>query len=388
MVEGKQINIRKGVSQSTDPALAAKDLYDAIHQSGITLAVFYCSPDYNLDTLASELARHFGDANLIGCTTAGEITPNGYLHGSLTGVSIASEQFEAITACIDELDSFGFAQGGELSHAMLSRLGQEGKDPTADNTFGFMLIDGLSLREEIITSALHGALGDIPLFGGSAGDGTDFHKTFIYHNGEFRQGRAVFSLIRTSLPFMVFKNEHFTATEEMLVVTAADVKRRIVYEFNAEPAADEYARLLDMSVDQLSPAVFATHPVVIRISGQNFVRSIQKVNPDHSLTFYCAIDKGIVMRLARGGDLVDDMQQMFEEIRERIGAPQLIISCDCILRRLEIEQTGIYENVNRLAITNNMIGFSTYGEQFNGMHVNQTLTGVAIGAMQTAGENE
>ena len=25
------------------------------------------------------------------------------------------------------------------------------------------------------------------------------------------------------------------------------------------------------------------------------------------------------------------------------------------------------------------VGFSTYGEQFNGIHVNQTLTGVAIG---------
>ncbi|MDI9750570.1 hypothetical protein QM285_22475, partial [Stutzerimonas stutzeri] len=26
-----------------------------------------------------------------------------------------------------------------------------------------------------------------------------------------------------------------------------------------------------------------------------------------------------------------------------------------------------------------VIGFNTYGEQFNGMHINQTFTGVAIG---------
>jgi hypothetical protein len=30
-------------------------------------------------------------------------------------------------------------------------------------------------------------------------------------------------------------------------------------------------------------------------------------------------------------------------------------------------------------MANNAVGFSTYGEQFNGIHVNQTLTGVAIG---------
>ena len=29
---------------------------------------------------------------------------------------------------------------------------------------------------------------------------------------------------------------------------------------------------------------------------------------------------------------------------------------------------------------NNVVGFSTYGEQFEAMHVNQTFTGVAIGS--------
>ena len=376
-------NIRKGVSQSPDPVLAARELYDAIYQTDIAFAVFFCSPDYDLNILASELTRHFGNINLIGCTTAGEITPKGYLHGSLTGLSLASEKFEAVTVCIDNLNDFGFAQGEKLGRTMLSSLKRDGKDPSAKNSFSFMLIDGLCLREEVITSALHAALGEIPLFGGSASDGVDFRKTFVYHQGNFRQGRFVFSLIRSSLPFMVFKSENFTATEKMLVVTAADEKHRIVYEFNAEPAADEYAGLLNINVEQLSPAVFATHPVVIRIGGQNFVRSIQGVNSDHSLTFYCAIDTGIIMRLAQGENLLDDMEQMCNEIREKIGPPALIISCTCILRRMEIEQTGIHEDINKLAISNNMIGFSSYGEQFNGMHVNQTFTGVAIGATQT-----
>ena len=30
---------------------------------------------------------------------------------------------------------------------------------------------------------------------------------------------------------------------------------------------------------------------------------------------------------------------------------------------------------------NNVIGFSTYGEQINAMHLNQTLSGVAFGEM-------
>jgi hypothetical protein len=33
---------------------------------------------------------------------------------------------------------------------------------------------------------------------------------------------------------------------------------------------------------------------------------------------------------------------------------------------------------------NNVIGFSTYGEQFSAMHLNQTFTGVALGRRAVA----
>ncbi len=50
-----------------------------------------------------------------------------------------------------------------------------------------------------------------------------------------------------------------------------------------------------------------------------------------------------------------------------------------MLRLLEIEQKGIKAKIGQIMTDNNVIGFSTYGEQFNAMHVNQTFTGVAIG---------
>ena len=37
--------------------------------------------------------------------------------------------------------------------------------------------------------------------------------------------------------------------------------------------------------------------------------------------------------------------------------------------------------VSELLAANRVVGFSTYGEQFNAMHVNQTFTGVAIGLL-------
>jgi hypothetical protein len=47
---------------------------------------------------------------------------------------------------------------------------------------------------------------------------------------------------------------------------------------------------------------------------------------------------------------------------------------------LEIFQTGLKERVETIFRQNNLIGFNSYGEQFHGVHVNQTLTGIAIGA--------
>jgi hypothetical protein len=104
------------------------------------------------------------------------------------------------------------------------------------------------------------------------------------------------------------------------------------------------------------------------------------VNEDESLTFFCAIDEGIVLTVAEGLDIVENLREALAEARRQVGEPRLIIGCDCVLRRLEIERKALDAEVSGLLAANRVVGFSTYGEQFNAMHVNQTFTGVAIGA--------
>jgi len=379
MLDTDTLRIRKGVSQSLDPETAARELHAAIGQENVSLAFFYCSPQYDLEALGRELARRFAGVNLIGCTTAGEITPEGYLDGALTGASISSDDFTAVTERIDGLSAFEFADGARTSELLVAELDKRGKTPSPRTTFGFLLIDGLSLQEEVVISALSRSLGNMPLFGGSAGDGVRFGETFIYHDGAFHTDAAVFTLVVTTHPFEVFKTEHFIATDDKMVVTGADVGRRIVMEINGLPAGREYARMVGLEVDKLTPMIFATYPVVVKVGDDYFVRSIQKVNEDESLTFFCAIDEGIVLTVGRGVDLAENLEQAFRRVRNKIGKPRLVIGCDCILRNLELDQKGLKETVGGIMADNNVIGFSTYGEQFNAMHVNQTFTGVAIG---------
>lgn len=373
------LSIRKGTSQARDPEVAARELHAALDQPGIKLAVFYCASDYDLPALARALHQRFQGVNLIGCTTAGEITPQGYLAGALTGVSIASDDFESIVHLIS-LNPFDSVAAGAAVAALPARLhGADGLPATAADTFAFMLIDGLAMQEELVVSCVYAALQGIELIGGSAADDTRFHSTHVYHDGQFHQAAALLTLVRTDLPFRSFRAQHFRSAGKRMVVTAADPARRIVTEINGLPAAREYARLLDLEVEALTPMIFACHPVVVRIGGQYFVRSIAKVNADGSLSFFCAIDSGVVLTIAEGVDMVENLRQAFDEVRKDIGAPQLVLGCDCILRRLETERSGIKERIGDIFVDNNVIGFATYGEQFNSMHVNQTFAGIAIG---------
>ena len=372
-------SVRSGCSRAADPSSAARELREQIWQEGAALGVFFCSPRYDRSSLAACLAREFGQLELIGCTTAGEIGPDGFSSESITGFTLGADDFAAQTVLIRDLAAFGFTEGRDVVEQLKARLADCPLAADNSSCFGFLLVDGLSVQEEGVASALHASLGDIPLFGGSAGDELAFGKTWLHHDGRFRTGAAVFTLIRTALPFHVFKSQHFVASDRRLVVTEADASSRTVTEIDGGSAAQEYAQAIGLSVAQLDQQVFSTHPVVVRAGGGEFVRSIQRYNPDGSLTFHSAIEKGIVLALAEVDGLERYLRSALEEAREFVGEVQAVIACDCILRRLEIEQSGLQAEIDALVREHHIVGFSTYGEQFNSMHVNQTFTGVSIG---------
>jgi hypothetical protein len=372
--------IRIAHSCAPDPREAVEKLHAALTQPDMALVIFFCSGEYDLDALAREMDRRFAGVPVVGCTTAGEIGPGGYCDRSISGASFPAAACTAVTGHLDRLQQFAVSGGQTFIEPLQQALAARAPAANARNSFAFLLIDGLSVREEPVTRALQHALGDVPLLGGSAGDGLRFANTYVYHDGRFHPDSAVIALVSTSLPFRTFMTQHFVSGDERLVVTEADIARRIVKEINGLPAAREYARAVGVDVGDLDPMRFAAWPVVVRIGGADYVRSIQKANPDGSLTFFCAIEEGLVFRVAHGMDLVQNLDRTFENIRAEIGPPQLVLTCDCILRNLEIRQCGIEDRVEAIFRRNNAVGFSTYGEQCHGMHVNQTLTGIAIGS--------
>lgn len=369
--------IKKGMTSNNDPAEAAKELHDAIAQDSMSLAVFFCSSEYDLDRLAKSIKTLFSGVTVIGCTTAGEIAPTGYLEGGISGFSLAASDFRVETKLFSDIENFSIPDSQSDVKGLVSQLAQE-SDVSSDNCFGFLLVDGSSVKEESVISSIYAGLGGLSIFGASAGDGLNFGPTYVYHDGSFHENSAVLALVNTQHQFKVFKTQHFVPSDKKLVITEAIPEKRIVTEINGEPAATEYAKVVGLQVDKLSPQIFADYPVMLKVGGSYYVRSIQQVNPDGSLTFYCAIDEGIVLTVANGEDITKNLVSTFDGVREEIGDPQLIIGSDCILRRLELVNKNLLGEVGQIMSENNVIGFNTYGEQFDAMHVNQTFTGVAI----------
>ncbi|NML76453.1 FIST domain containing protein [Rhizobium sp. S-51] len=362
-----------------DPVEAVAQLRKALLREDTGLVLLFCAPTYDLKSLESEIVSAFGQVPVAGCTTSGELGPLGYRSEGVAGISFSSRHFDIAAGCLDDLATFDIARGETFAKVLWSQL--LGKSPRADdsNSFGVMLIDGMAMREEQVAQALQRGLGDVPLIGGSAGDDLQFGRAFILSDGVFRSDRAACILVSTDLPFRVFKNQHFEVLDERLVVTGADSTRRRVNEINGRPAAQEYARVLGISDPRLTPSDFAAWPVVIMIEGSNYVRSIQKINPDGSLTFYCAIEEGLVFRIGKGTDLLQSLERALQAVESVIGRPQALLTFDCILRKLEIAQTGLFDEVETLLAPRGAVGFNTYGEQYRGVHVNQTFVALAIG---------
>ena len=366
-------------ARAANAAEAARELREKLPCSGLAAILAFFSPFYDAQDFAGAMAAQFPDVPVYGCSTAGELTLEGLSDDSIVALGFAAADFTIAAEPILDAAGFNIAQARDHVQTLRNQLARLEPVAIGRSSFGLLLVDGLCRREETLISAINACLDDIPVVGGSAGDRLHFQRTHILFNGEAHSNAALLLLVSTDLPFRLFKCDSFEPTSVKLVVTEADIERRIVRELNAEPAAEEYARIAGVPIKDLDDFTFAAHPVIVRVAGEYYARSIQQANPDGSLTFYCAIDEGLVLTAAGRLDTLEKAAELFDATEADIGDVSLYIGFDCIHRRLDAQQRQIERDLSDLYRRHRVVGFNTYGEQFRSMHLNQTLSGVAIG---------
>lgn len=364
--------LRRAQAPAADPGAAARLASDL--GPDLALALLFVSPTADFAATMAAAARAFGATPVLGCTTAGEIA-GGYVEDRIIAVGFPAGDFAAETIAVPDLDRI---EPAALIDAMIrarQRLGAS--HPGFVHEFAYLMVDGSTLREDALMAVVGHGLGPVPLFGGSAGDGTRFGQSYLAQGARVRTNAALLTFLRTRCPIRVFSFDHLDAGADQMVVTGADPAQRRVCEINAAPAAVEYARLLGKPAGQLDPFTFAAHPLVVRVGGRYHVRSIQRVENGTDLVFFSAIDEGVVLTLATPRDIARSLESNLARLADA-GPVDSILACDCILRRMEAQQKQQTREVSQVLARHNVTGFSTYGEQFGAMHVNLTMTGVAI----------
>lgn len=367
-------------SRESDPMRAMAELARTVDIDSLAGAIMFCSHRYERAAMARAINLHSEGVTVVGCVSSGEVSERGYDQDSLCLIGFPRGAFRLTSHRFDNVEAFDPTEARDIVRRLAADAERDSRNlGAAMNHVALFLVDGLSHREELLTMTIQEALGEIPLIGGSSSDNLRFHDTAIFHGGRFHARSAVVAILSSPRPMHVFTAQHYRATGGKMVVTGTLPHERVVTEINAEPAAAEYLRLAGHSGEALGHSFFAAHPPMVRIGGSYHVRSIQSANPDGSLSFYCAIDQGLVLTIGEPLDRIESMRGLFADVARHVGTIDRIIAFDCVLNRIDAEQRQLGRAVSDLYRNHRVVGFNSYGEQFHGLHVNQTFSGLAIG---------
>ena len=362
-------------SRRQDACGAVAELVEQLAPEADDLVWFFCSSHYDLPAFAAAVEASF-PCPVSGCTTAGELSAqDGYVSGGVSAIGLRGQARQSLTSLCTNLCAFGPTEAAAM--ATRARL-SDGRFDTQPNV-GVMLIDGMSMLEERAIAHLQTAMPSTVLVGGSAGDDLAFGRTHVYHGGAFHENAAVVTLMYMERPHRVFRTQHLRAGEQRLVVTRSVPEVRLIRELDGKPAADAYAQAVGLSTREINQQTISNHPFLVRGVDQDFVRSIQSIRPDGSIALYCAVENGVVLRVGEPGDLPGSLSVELDKLEDELGEIDAILSFDCIQRRSATNGGGLEKPMTALMRRSRMVGFSTYGEQACGLHMNFTLTGLALG---------
>lgn len=367
-----------GNQSGEDVRSVVAKLIDTIRQPQMKLVMFFSSKKYDIKEVAKIFKEYLPDVHVVGCTTAGELSNQGFTEGSISALSIAADDFEAAPYLMKEINrKVLFAKNDIIRVAETIGLSQDSEDG-----FILTLIDSSQAAEEKILSLLRNNFPKLNIVGGSAAD-EDFKETLVSVNGETMENAAAIVFVRTSHEMLFHKENIYTPTDIQLEVTKANIQQRLVLELNGKPAAEEYARILGIDVGYLRENfrdVFFSNPLGRTFGEDIWITAPTSIVDDKAIAFASLILPGTRVKLLKPVDAVAEAVKTVETIKQKLPNCKGAILFNCLLRYMQFKQDNQTEIIAReYAKLGPICGFNTHGEQLQRHHMNQTLTLVAFG---------
>jgi hypothetical protein len=337
---------------------------DSLGSSGADLLLLFGSIEQiTTPGLADALRQRFPQARLLGCTTAGEITPDGVEDGTC---SITAIKFDRVVLS----EGSTRLSGMDDSFAAGERLGQQIAAPGLKAVLVFG--PGVQINGSALVNGMASAIGDaIPITGGLAGDGGAFRQTWTVGRDGVAHDRVVaIGLCGDSLRFGHGSFGGWEAFGPARKVTRSN--GNVLYELDGESALGIYKRYLGESAKDL-PASGLLFPFAMLGEDHNavgLIRTILGVDESNgSLTLAGEIDPDGYLRLmhASTDKLVNGAQAAAQAAAAMSQAREqaVAILVSCVGRKL-VMGSRVDEEVEAVGevLGNNSIltGFYSYGE--------------------------
>ncbi len=366
---------RTARSAATEPVACADELAKALGRDSRAAVVFF-SPERDGAALLTELRERLGHANIIGCSTAGELSTGQLSQGAVSIAAFGDDAKRAHVALADF--EAGVEAGVEAAVASLEQqVGSPLRELSRDTHVVICLIDSVHGVEEEAHRVFGRHAPLMPIVGASAADGLKFERTVVAAGSETSSHGMAFMLLELARPFRVVRTNHFVRASDDMRVTSCE--GRLLQELDGRPAVDVYCEHTGLKPEELTQESLFLHPIGLIIDDEAWIRQVMPpIRRDGSIQLGCEIAGGTaVCFLKPGAELIPHTAEFLESIKADLGGIRGALMFDCALRRLELDFAQSHSSYAEL-LDFPTAGFHTHGESLVG-HMHQTLTALILG---------
>lgn len=381
------VELKSARTTEQDPARAAEDLVRQLGNIAPKLVTVFASTDRDQAALNRALLDRLPKGTrLIGATTAGEIDRSGIHQGAVV-ISALSGDLEVGLGLGRGLTDDAVAAGAKALARAAEELGVRPQDIDPKKYVGLVIDDGLRYKKEELLLGVLDRCPSLTLVGGGAAHPAMQGPEAIAHvhvDGEVATDAVLVALIRTNARWAALRSHWYKPTGQMVRITKVDESSTRALEIDGQPAAQRYAELLGVAIDDLEfgkPNGFSRRPTALKVGREYFIRAPWKPLPDGSILFANLLDEGAELELMELGDASAMTRQFFEEeLPRRVPSPTAAILFHCTGRYFSAQALGEAQRLSdSFASAPPSAGFNVHFEIYSGFHINTTLTVLAFG---------
>ena len=280
--------------ESINSKLTLKDLPSTSPLPSANLVLVFGSVKrFSEGKLQSFLKSRYPSAQLVGCTTSGEINSSGVLDDS---IQITAIQWEKTIQRVAQTKMSGMQNSFEAAAGLAKQL-------KADTLRTVLVIsDGLNVNGSELLKGFQSVLGNIPIVGGLAGDGGAFVKTLQLYNDTISDNQVIaVGLYGSALITSSGALGGWKPYGPPRKVTKSE--KNVVYEMDDKPALPLYRMYIGEAFSRGLPGTGLKFPLAVIEEGKRDVEKIRTLlaidSKANSLTFAGNVEVGETVRLCQ-----------------------------------------------------------------------------------------